>query len=56
MKKQLKETPVEIVPKNAYTKMEYSKAYNISRPTIDKKIEMKLIKAIDINGATIIIG
>jgi len=48
--------PIEIVPSKTYTKSEYAKAYQISRPTVDKKIESKQIKAIEINGATIIIA
>lgn len=51
-----KEKPVLIIPNQTYTKTEYAKAYNVSRPTIDKKIESKEIKSIEIKGATIIIA
>jgi hypothetical protein len=39
-----------------YTKSQYAKAYQISRPTIDRKIESKQIKTIEINGATLIVA
>lgn len=45
-----------INPDSTYTKSEYSKAYDISRPTIDKKIESKEIKAVKIKGAILILA
>lgn len=45
-----------IIPDQTYTKTEYAKAYNISRPTIDLRIKNKQIKTVEINGATLIIA
>lgn len=45
---------IVINPKKTYTKSEYAKAYNISRPTVDKKIETKEILATEVNGVTLI--
>lgn len=45
---------VIINPKKTYTKSAYAKAYDVSRPTIDKKIETKEILAIEVNGVTLI--
>lgn len=45
-----------IKPSLLYTKEKYSEAYNISRPTINKRIETKEIKSIKINGGVIIIA
>lgn len=50
------EKEITIVPKHTYTKTEYAKAYNVSRPTVDAKIKSKEIKSVEINGATIIIA
>jgi hypothetical protein len=36
--------------------MAYSKAYNISRKTIDKRIREKDIKTIEVNGTTLILA
>ena len=47
---------VLIDPKKTYTKTEYAKAYNVSRPTIDKKITTKEITSVKIKGATLIIA
>lgn len=47
---------VVINPQHTYTKSAYSDAYDISRPTIDKKIETKEITAIDVNGTTLILA
>lgn len=52
----MKHKEVTINPESTYTKTEYAKAYNISRPTIDSKIKSKEIKSIQIKGATLILG
>lgn len=39
-----------------YTKTEYSKAYNISRPKIDEMIKTKELKSIQVKGTTLIIA
>lgn len=52
----MKDKPITIIPERTYTKTEYAKAYNISRPTIDLKIKSKEIKSVEINGATIILA
>jgi len=50
------EKEITIVPKNTYTKSEYAKAYQISRPTVDSKIKSKEIKAVEVNGTTLILA
>jgi len=45
-----------INPEQTYTKGEYAKAYNISRPTIDKKIKNKEIDTVKIKGGLIILA
>lgn len=47
---------IQINPNKVYTKMEYSKNFDISRPTIDKFIELKKIKTLKIKGALLIIA
>lgn len=47
---------VTIIPEQTYTKGEYAKAYNISRPTIDKKIKNKEIETVKIKGGLIILA
>lgn len=47
---------VTVEPEKLYTKTEYAKAYRISLPTINKKIETKEIRSLKIKGATIIIA
>lgn len=47
---------ITINPNYLYTKEKYSEAYNISRPTINKRIETKEIKSMKINGGVIIIA
>jgi len=47
---------ITIVPSQTYTKTEYAKAYSMSRPTVDAKIKNKQIKAVEVNGATLIIA
>jgi len=39
-----------------YTKSEYSRAYNISRPKIDDMIKTKELDAIEVKGTTLIIA
>ena len=50
------ETTVNINPNKLYTKTEYSKVFDISRPTIDKRIKLKEIKSLKIKGAVLIIS
>lgn len=50
----IKDKDITINPKKTYTKSEYAKAYNVSRPTLDKKIESKEIEFTEINGTTLI--
>jgi len=47
---------ITIDPDKTYTKQEYSRAYSISRPTIDKQIQTKELDAITVKGATLIIA
>jgi hypothetical protein len=47
---------ITINPEKTYTKTEYAKAFQISRPTIDKQIENKDLKIIEVNGVTLIVG
>lgn len=50
----IQDKDITINPKKTYTKSEYAKAYNISRPTVDKKIETKEIISVEVNGTTLI--
>lgn len=50
------EKEVLIDVNKTYTKSEYAKAYNISRPTIDKWIEDKTLKVIEVKGTTLILA
>jgi len=50
------EKEITIIPKTTYTKSEYAKAYQVSRPTVDLRIKNKQIKTVEINGATLIIA
>jgi len=50
----IQDKEVTINPKKTYTKSEYARAYNISRPTIDKQIETKEIHATEVNGTILI--
>lgn len=47
---------ITIDPNKVYTKMEYSKAYDISRPTLNKKIQNKEVNSIQVRGAILIIA
>jgi len=47
---------IVIEPEKVYTKSEYSKAYNVSRPTINKQIQTKELKSVKIKGAVLIIA
>lgn len=47
---------IVIDPGKTYTKSEYAKAYQISRPTIDKMIEDKTLSVIEVKGTTLIIA
>jgi DNA-binding XRE family transcriptional regulator len=47
---------IVIKPEKLYTKSEYAKAYNISRPTINKKIESKELTSVKIKGAILIVA
>lgn len=46
---------IRINPERTYTKMMYSKQFDISRPTIDKYIKEGKIKTLNIKGAVLII-
>lgn len=50
----IQDKEITINPKKTYTKSEYSKAYNVSRPTIDKKIETKELHSTEVNGVVLI--
>lgn len=45
-----------IDPKRLYTKTEYAKAYQISRPTIDKQIEDRILQTMKVNGTILIVA
>lgn len=45
---------MNIVDKTLYTKTEYCKAFNISRPTLDKRIREKEVKIVKVHGAILI--
>lgn len=47
---------ITIKPEKLYTKTEYSKAFGISFPTLNKKIETKEIKSLKIKGGIIVIA
>ena len=47
---------VVIDTKRLYTKSEYAKDFGMTRVTIDKHIKEKKIKAVKINGTTLIIA
>jgi len=47
---------VVINPRKTYTKSAYARAYNISLPTIDKKILNKELSAINVNGTKLILA
>ena len=46
---------VVIDTKRLYTKSEYAKKMDMTRVTVDKYIQEKKIKAVKINGTTLII-
>lgn len=50
------EKEITINPGKTYTKMEYSKAYNVSRPKIDEMIKTKELKSVQVKGTTLIIA
>jgi len=50
------EKEVNIDPKKLYTKTEYAKAYQVSRPTIDKWIDDRTLKTIQVNGTILIVA
>jgi hypothetical protein len=45
---------ITVNPNKLYTKSKYSELFKINRVSLDKKIKLKEIKIIEINGATII--
>ena len=45
---------MKVIDKTLYTKTEYGKAFNKSRPTIDRWIKDGMLKVVQINGATLI--
>lgn len=50
----IQDKDIVINPKKTYTKSEYAKAYDISRPTIDKQIKTKELHATEVNGVVLI--
>jgi hypothetical protein len=42
--------------KRMYTKSEYCRAYNVSRPTLDKRIKTGEIMAFEIKGADVVLA
>ena len=52
----MQQNPITIEPDKVYTKTEYAKAYNISRPTLNKKIQTKEVKSLKVKGAILIIA
>lgn len=45
---------VSINPNKLFTKMEYTKKYDISRPTLDKMILEKKVRVLKVNGTVLI--
>jgi predicted DNA-binding transcriptional regulator AlpA len=52
----MEQNRININPDKVFTKNEYSKVYDISRPTIDKYIKEKKIKSLKIKGGTLILA
>ena len=52
----MEQKAITIEPDKVFTKTEYSRAYNISRPTLNKKIITKEVKSLKIKGAVLIIA
>lgn len=50
------EKQVTINTGKTYTKSEYARAYNMSRPTIDSLIKSKELTAIEVKGTTLILA
>lgn len=50
------EKQIVIDTSKTYTKSEYSRAYNISRPKIDEMIKTKELKSIEVKGVTLILA
>jgi len=45
---------MKTIDKTLYTKTEYSRTFDVTRPTIDKWIKEGKLKSVLINGATLI--
>jgi DNA invertase Pin-like site-specific DNA recombinase len=52
----MQKTAITIEPDKIYTKSEYAKAYNISRATLNKRIESKQVKSLRIRGGVLVIA
>lgn len=50
------EKQITINTNKTYTKSEYARAYNISRPKIDEMIKFKQIDFIEVKGTTLILA
>jgi len=50
------EKQVFIDTSKTYTKSEYARAYNVSRPKIDDMIKTKELKSIKVKGVTLILA
>lgn len=50
------EKEITINTNKTYTKSEYARAYNVSRPTIDSMIKSKELHAIEVKGTTLILA
>ena len=50
------EKQVTINTSKTYTKSEYARAYNVSRPKIDDMIKTKELTSIEVKGTTLILA
>lgn len=50
------EKQITIDTEKTYTKSEYARVYNISRPKIDEMIKFKDLKTIQVKGTTLILA
>lgn len=49
------ENKIKLDPEKTYTKSEYSKTFNVSRPTIDKMIKDNQLKVLKVKGTVLIV-
>jgi len=50
------EKQITIDTEKTYTKSEYARVYNISRPKIDEMIKFKELRTIKVKGTTLILA